>query len=182
LQRQDEMRKNIEIVKRTLIKIGVGENKQILEFGCGSGTYTIPLAEIAGSKGKIYALDKDEMVLKKLKKKIEDRGLKNVKILHTKGGGSISLNDESVEIVILYDVFHDFYFPQGSDRSKLLDEIHRVLRPEGFLSVWPKHMERDAEGEIEDANFVLMEKHVGELIHDDFHFERGQILNFKKLS
>ncbi|MHC1597336.1 MAG: class I SAM-dependent methyltransferase [Methermicoccaceae archaeon] len=182
LQRQDEMRKNIEIVKRTLIKIGVGENKQILEFGCGSGTYTIPLAEIAGSKGKIYALDKDEIVLKKLKKKIEDRGLKNVKILHTKGGGSIPLNDESVEIVILYDVFHDFYFPQGSDRRKLLDEIHRVLRPEGFLSVWPKHMERDAEGEIEDANFVLMEKHVGELIHDDFHFERGQILNFKKLS
>lgn len=47
LQRQDEMRKNIEIVKRTLIKIGVGENKQILEFGCGSGTYTIPPAEIA---------------------------------------------------------------------------------------------------------------------------------------
>ena len=39
-----------EIVKGTFLKIGVRENKEVgvLDFGCGSGTYTIPLAEIIG--------------------------------------------------------------------------------------------------------------------------------------
>ena len=66
------MKENLEgIVKRTLIKIAIRENKEVLDFGCGSGTYTIPLAEITGSKGEVYALDKDEIVLEKLKKKID---------------------------------------------------------------------------------------------------------------
>jgi len=57
-----------EIVKGTFLKIGIRENKEVevLDFGCGSGTYTISLAEIIGSKGELYALDKDETVLKKL--------------------------------------------------------------------------------------------------------------------
>lgn len=175
------MKENLEgIVKRTLIKVGIRENKAVLDFGCGSGTYTIPLAEITGSKGEVYALDKDEIVLEKLEKKIEDRGLRNVKMIYTKGSSSVPLNDESVEIIILYDVFHDFYFPQRRDRSKLLDEIYRVLKPEGFLSVWPKHMEKNAKEEIENANFQLIEKHVEDLVHDDSYVEKGEILNFKK--
>ena len=171
-----------EIVKGTFLKIGIRENKEeeVIDFGCGSGTYTIPLAEIIGSKGKVYALDKDETALKKLEKKVENKGLRNIKMLYTKGSSNIPLNDESVDIIILYDVFHDFYFPQRGDRRKLLDEIYRVLKPEGFLSVWPKHMEKDAKEEIENANFQLAEKHVEDLVHDDSYVEKGEILNFKK--
>ena len=37
-----------------------------VDLGCGSGTYTIPIARIVGDKGIVYVLDKDVRVLDKL--------------------------------------------------------------------------------------------------------------------
>ncbi|KYH37203.1 MAG: methylase involved in ubiquinone/menaquinone biosynthesis, partial [Candidatus Bathyarchaeota archaeon B24] len=40
-----------------LAEVGVGAGKVVLDFGCGSGTYTIPAARLVGDEGKVYALD-----------------------------------------------------------------------------------------------------------------------------
>jgi len=40
-----------------LQKAGIKTGKTVLDFGCGSGTYTIPAAKIAGEEEKVYALD-----------------------------------------------------------------------------------------------------------------------------
>jgi len=53
-------------VRKILEKIGVSRGQIVLDFGCGSGTYTIPTAKIAGEPGKVYALDKDRQVLETL--------------------------------------------------------------------------------------------------------------------
>jgi ubiquinone/menaquinone biosynthesis C-methylase UbiE len=42
-----------------LEKAGIKRGKTVLDFGCGSGIYTIPVAKIAGKEGDVYALDKD---------------------------------------------------------------------------------------------------------------------------
>jgi ubiquinone/menaquinone biosynthesis C-methylase UbiE len=163
-----------------LEKAGIKRGKTILDFGCGSGTYTIPAAKIVGEKGIVYALDKDKKVLDELMQKAESVGLRNIKRIDASGKLKIPLEDESVDIVLLYDVFHSYYFSQVADRKKLLEDVYRVSKPDAFISVWPKHMESEAKEEIESANFYLEREYSGMLIHDDEDIEKGKVLNFRK--
>jgi len=41
----------------TLKEAGIKPGFCVLDYGCGPGSYIIPLAELAGKSGKIYALD-----------------------------------------------------------------------------------------------------------------------------
>ena len=170
--------KAIEIMRR----IGIKNGQTVLDFGCGSGTYTIPVAKIVGKKGKVYALDKDKNALDDLMKKAELCRLKNIGRMATSGELRIELPDKSVDITLLFDVFHRYYVPQMSDRKRLLDEIYRITKTEGFVSVWPKHMEAEVRGEIEAANFYLEEEFLGTLIHDNKDIETGKVMNFRKKS
>ena len=163
-----------------LQKAGIKRGKTVLDFGCGSGTYTIPAAKIVGEEGKVYALDKDKKVLDELMQKAESAGLRNIKKIHTSGELKIPLADESVDIVLLYDVFHSYYFSQVADRRKLLEEVYRVSKRDALISVWPKHKESEAKEEIENANFYLEREYFGTLIHDDKDIEKGKVLNFRK--
>jgi ubiquinone/menaquinone biosynthesis C-methylase UbiE len=160
--------------------IGINNGQTVLDFGCGSGTYAIPIAKIVGEKGKVYALDRDKNALDNLMKKAELGRLKNIRRMATSGDVIIELPDESVDITLLFDVFHRYYFPQIADRSKLMDEIYRITKKEGFLSVWPKHMESEVKGEIEGANFYLEKEYRGTLIHDNEDIETGKVMNFRK--
>jgi ubiquinone/menaquinone biosynthesis C-methylase UbiE len=166
----------IEILKRIGIKMG----QIVLDFGCGSGTYTIPVAKIVGKKGRVYALDKDNNALDNLMRKATLGRLENVRRMATSGDVIIELPDESVDVTLLFDVFHRYYFPQIADRRKLMDEIYRITKTQGFLSVWPKHMESEVKGEIEGANFYLEKEYRGTLIHDNEDIETGKVMNFRK--
>lgn len=88
--------------------------------------------------------------------------------------------DESVDIVLLYDVFHSYYFSQVADRRNLLEEVYRVSKRDAIISVWPKHMESEAKEEIEGVNFYLEREYSETLIHDNEDIEKGKVLNFRK--
>jgi len=167
-------------VLEVLERLGISRGQIVLDFGCGSGTYTIPTAKIVSEQGKVYALDKDKKALDELMQKAELAGLKNIERMDTSGELRIDLPDESVDVVLLLDIFHSYYFPQADDRRRLLNEIYRIMKPSAFISVWPKHMESEAKDEIKNANFYLEKEHTEMLIHDSKGSERGQILNFRK--
>ena len=40
-----------------LKEVGIEPGFCILDYGCGSGSYIVPLAELIGTSGEIYALD-----------------------------------------------------------------------------------------------------------------------------
>jgi ubiquinone/menaquinone biosynthesis C-methylase UbiE len=168
----------IEVLER----IGIRRGQTVLDFGCGYGTYTIPAAKIVGAQGRVYALDKDKEALDELMQKAGSAGLKNIERMETSGKLEIELTDESVDAVLLFDVFHSFYFPQADDRRRLLGEIRRIMKPSAFLSisVWPNIIEPETEDEIENADFRL-EKEVSEtLTYDNRGLETRRILCFRK--
>ncbi len=65
--------------------IGIRRGQTVLDFGCGSGTYTIPAAKIVGEQGRVYALDKDNEVLDELMQRAESTDLKNIERMGTSG-------------------------------------------------------------------------------------------------
>jgi ubiquinone/menaquinone biosynthesis C-methylase UbiE len=126
-----------------LKNIGITRGQTVLDFGCGAGNYTIPAAALVGKEGKVYALDKKRRGfwpgegLDKLTERAGLYRLENIAVMKTSGGPDINLPDRSVDVVLLYDTLHYYYFPEKESRIRLLGEIHRVLGPEGFLSFYP---------------------------------------------
>ena len=164
-----------EILKRT----GVSEGQILLDFGCGSGNYAIPAAKIVGNEGKVYALDKDAYKLKELARRANSDGLNNLETIETGGEPNSGLEDSSVDVVLLYDIF--WYFPITDPRlARLLKEAYRVLSEDGLMSVYPEHIEiEELKQEIERAGFRLQNRFSGQLIHDGSP-QQGQIFNFGK--
>jgi ubiquinone/menaquinone biosynthesis C-methylase UbiE len=165
-----------------LQQIGIRRGQTVLDFGCGLGMYTILAAKIVGEQGMVYALDKDKEALDELMQKAESAALKNIKKMETAGELEIDLANESVDVILLFDVFHSFYFPQAEDRRRLLGEIYRIMKPAAFLSisVWSNLIEPETEDEIKNADFRL-EKEISQMpSHDDKNLEKHSILNFRK--
>ena len=67
-----------ELGEIALRAIGIKEHYCVLDFGCGPGNYTIPIAKIVGEAGIVYALDKDADALNQLMEKANELGLTNI--------------------------------------------------------------------------------------------------------
>jgi ubiquinone/menaquinone biosynthesis C-methylase UbiE len=172
-----------------LRKVGLQAGQMVLDFGCKAGHYAIPAAFVVGSKGIVYAVDKEQQALNELQQKTGANNFKNVKITKTSGQTELDFERESIDIVLFYDVLH--YFGKH-DRIKLYQEAFRALKQGGFLSVYPKHTLEDdplqefrslslsdVKQEIEGSNFVFEHKFCGLISHDD-SLNQGCVLNFRK--
>ena len=51
-----------------LKEVGIKPGFHVLDYGCGPGCYIIPLAELVGKSGKIYALDIHPLTIQKCSK------------------------------------------------------------------------------------------------------------------
>ena len=163
-----------------LKNIGIKKGQVILDFGCGVGHYTIPASKVVGKDGRVYAVDKDKKALDQLRQIAESEGLRNiVPICNQSGKLKIDLENESIDVLLLYDVLHYYYF-ETDERKKLLKEIHRIAKANALISIFPKHMELEViEKEVKNAGFYLERKLFKKLIHDD-SYDKGYILNFRK--
>jgi ubiquinone/menaquinone biosynthesis C-methylase UbiE len=104
-----------------LDEVGIKEGDVLLDFGCGVGHYTIPSAKLVGEHGKVYALDENGEPLDELMEMAKSESLDNIKPMKSSGELKISLPDESVDVVLLYDVLHYI-----DEREKILSDVYRV--------------------------------------------------------
>ncbi len=122
--------------RKVLERVGVRRNQAVLDFGCGPGIYSIACAGIVGRQGKVYALDVRPAALERLKETAKRKGLDNIEtILMEASTLSIALENESLDVVLVYDVLQEV-----KDKPGLLKEMHRILRSGGLLSVFPMHL------------------------------------------
>ena len=119
---------------RILREIGLQKGQTMLDYGCGVGVFTIPAAKIVGDDGVVYALDIHPLCIKTIGKEIGKRGIANVKTILS--GRDTGLPDESVDVVFLYDVLQFI-----TDRSSLMEEFYRVLKPDGRLCATAEHLD-----------------------------------------
>jgi ubiquinone/menaquinone biosynthesis C-methylase UbiE len=118
---------------KILTRMGVQGGQTILEIGCGPGFFTIPAARRVGAGGTIYALDLYPMMIETVEKKAGKHRLENVKTINSPAS-STGLDDESIDLILCIDVLSDI-----SDIGPTLQEMHRILKSDGILSVYEPH-------------------------------------------
>lgn len=149
-----------------LREVGLRSGQTVLDFGCRAGHYTIPAAKAVGNKGMVYGVDKEQQALNELRQKAARLKLKNIRTINTSGRTKLPLESRTIDIVLFYDVLH--YLGKRS-RKRLYQEAFRILKQDGFLSVYPKHtLEEgpiqefralslsDVKREIEASNFAAL--------------------------
>lgn len=116
-----------------LNEVGVKQGFHVLDYGCGPGGYVLPAHKLVGETGRLYALDVNPLAIKMVKKLVKKKGLKNVETILS--DCATGLPSESIDAVLLYDVFHDL-----EDQKAVLEELHRVLKRNRVLSFSDHHL------------------------------------------
>jgi ubiquinone/menaquinone biosynthesis C-methylase UbiE len=122
--------------RNTLAVVGIKRGDTVLDFGCGRGGFTVAAAEMVGPEGKVFALDVHPLAIKLVRTEIRRWDLANVETIQS--DGPTGLADESVDVVLLYDVFHDLASPET-----VLAELARVMKPGAVLSVTDHHLKAE---------------------------------------
>lgn len=126
---RDILRPRIAILKEADIKPGY----YVLDYGCGSGSYIPDTARLVGESGLVYALDVHPLAIKMVQNLATKMKLEHVKTIRS--DCRTGLPDKSLDVVLLYDTFHDLDRP-----DEVLKEIHRSLKSAGTLSFSDHHM------------------------------------------
>ncbi len=122
--------------KDVLKEVGIKSGFSVLDYGCGPGSYIIATTELVGESGKVYALDIHPLAVEKVRDIAAKRQLPNVETILS--DCKTGLPEDSVDVVLLYDTFHDL-----SDQNGVLQELHRILKRGGILSFSDHHIKED---------------------------------------
>jgi ubiquinone/menaquinone biosynthesis C-methylase UbiE len=99
------------------------------DLGSGPGFFTIPMAQITGEKGLVYAVDSDQNMLDSLKENIAKSGVNpqvikivNSDVCHT------GISKESVDLVLFANVLHEV-----DDRKAFFQEVKRISKRTAYI-------------------------------------------------
>lgn len=97
----------------------------VIDFGCGTGFFTIPIAKLAG---RTIGIDISPSMLEKATSNVK-RSCVTAEFMRS-NGTEVRLEDRSVDVILLVHVFHEV-----EDRIMVLGEFSRILRLSGRLII-----------------------------------------------
>jgi ubiquinone/menaquinone biosynthesis C-methylase UbiE len=134
----------------------------VADIGAGSGYHVFRMAPQL-AKGKVYGVDIQQEMLDVMNARIEESGATNVELV--KGAEkTTNLHPNSVDKILMVDVYHEFSFPR-----EMLESMREALKPGGAIYLieyrreddWVpiktvhKMTEKQAVKEFESSGFVL---------------------------
>jgi ubiquinone/menaquinone biosynthesis C-methylase UbiE len=104
------------------------ECRDVVEFGCGYGTFTVPAAKIV--RGTVYALDIERAMIATTKRKAEHAGLNNIVARQCDFlEGDLEILNGSADYVMLFNILH------AEHPELLLSRAYQLLRSQGTLAI-----------------------------------------------
>jgi ubiquinone/menaquinone biosynthesis C-methylase UbiE len=114
---------------RKILSPFVGEGMTVLDIGCGPGFYSIELARMVGSAGRVIAADLQEGMLRKLEAKIRGTALaERVRLVKCEAAG-INV-PEKVDFGLAFWMVHEV-----PDQARFFRELRAVIKEKGRLLV-----------------------------------------------
>ncbi len=121
---------------------GLKPGLRVADIGAGTGLFTRIFARAVGEKGKVWAVDIAEPLVRHVEKTCREAGLANVEGVVC-APDDAKLPEESVDLAFICDTYHHFEFPRKTMLSvrRALREGGRVVvvdfvREEGVSSEW----------------------------------------------
>ena len=162
LERSD--REKEENVYKLIQNMRLKSNDTIVDVGAGSGYHVFRIAPLV-KKGMVYAVDIQIEMLMAIEKTKESTKIRNIETI-LGDEKSIHLPKNSVDKILMVDVYHEFNFP-----IEMINSIKNALKPNGQLFLIEyrgedpkvpikkihKMTEKQAVKEMEAAGFKLKE-------------------------
>jgi len=110
----------------------------VADIGSGNGRHLIPCADHCK---KVIGLDVSNELLKIVKKKVNDKNIKNVELIHS-DAVNIPIKSNSINAVLYIATLHNISIRYR--RINSLKEIYRILKPGGkaIISVWSRWQDK----------------------------------------
>lgn len=119
-------REKEENTTRLLENMNIKPNDAIADIGAGSGYHAFKMAKIA-SEGHVYAVDIQDKMLEAIRRKKAVDTISNISTI-TGTETNVNLFENSIDKVLLVDVYHEFNEP-----IKVIASIKKTMRPNGKL-------------------------------------------------
>lgn len=133
----------------------------VVDFGCGSGYFSLAFARAVGKDGKVYAMDILPSALEAVASRAKLLGLTNIvtKRANLEREHGTGLPDASADWIIMKDVLF-----QNEHKDVMLREASRILRTGGrvFIMEWAKD-ERGLESVGPEADLRVTKEALMEL-------------------
>ncbi len=118
--------------ERAVDFLNIEPGMTVADFGAGSGAYVFAIASRMAGSGRVYAIDVQKDLLRRIGNEAQRRGLTNVEVLwgDIESESGSKLHDGSANLVLLSNVLF-----QTEDTHLALEEALRVLKPTGRLVI-----------------------------------------------
>jgi len=129
-------------VGRRVARFGIQPGMTVVDYGCGPGRYTFPLAEAVGAAGKVYAVDIEPLAVEDVRRRAERQGARNVEA-RLATGYTTDLSDHVADRVLAIDMFF-----MVKDPEPFLRELKRLCKAAGTLVIDDGHQPRERTKEM----------------------------------
>ncbi len=118
--------------RRNVGALGVEPGMSVADFGSGSGIYVLHIAEALEHSGRVYAIDVQQDLLKRIKNEAQRRGFKHVDVIWTdlERASASKLAKQSLDLVLISNLLF-----QLENKVAVLAEAWRILKPKGRLAI-----------------------------------------------
>ncbi len=142
---------------KNLKTLGLRENDIVADLGAGTGFYSIAAGTLV-PLGKVYAVEIQKDFLDTIKSKAKEAHLGNIEILwgNIEKLGGTKIGDGIVDVTVASNVLF-----QVEDKEKFIEEIKRILKPNGkvLLVDWSEESIMQGKGIVpKDKARAMFEK------------------------
>lgn len=112
--------------------LGIQPGDTVADFGAGSGAYVLGVAERLKNAGRVYAIDVQQDLLRRIRNEAHKRGFTNVETIWSdvERHGGAKIKDAHVDLVLISNLLF-----QVEKKDVVLAEAARILKPSGFLVI-----------------------------------------------
>lgn len=121
---------------RRIVGEYINDGDTVIDLGCGPGFFSVDMARMVGEKGNVIAVDLQEQMLKRVRKKAIAKKVADRMSYHQCESGGVGLElDEKADFILAYYMVHETPNP-----AAFLAEIKNLLKKGGKILVVEPNM------------------------------------------